>query len=242
MIIEVVICVLVGCVAGSIIGLRHQIRATGWRIVRIWRSGQQTRVVFKKLSKTARVPVRATQHAAGYDLYSDETVTIGPNTQCLISTGLSLQIENPNCYGRIASRSGLASRHYLHVQAGVCDRDYSGCIMVLLSNAGHQTQTIFKGERCAQIIFERRFDAIFVECDDDDNDNDDDELNESSAINGRGDRGFGSTGSTNILRRRPVSPRKLPAEGDESETILASVALRLSTIGEPEELIDYVDD
>lgn len=37
-------------------------------------------------------------------------------------------------YGRVAPRSGLASKHYIDVGAGVIDEDYRGELKVLLFN------------------------------------------------------------------------------------------------------------
>lgn len=81
------------------------------------------------------MPTKATEHAAGYDLYSIEDKTIMPGEKCVISTGIALQIPEGN-YGRVAPRSGLAFKHYIDVGAGVIDSDYRGEVKVLLFNFG----------------------------------------------------------------------------------------------------------
>jgi dUTP pyrophosphatase len=53
----------------------------------------------------------------------------------LVSTGLQIALP-PNHYGRVAPRSGLASKHFIDVGAGVIDEDYRGEIKVLLFNFG----------------------------------------------------------------------------------------------------------
>ena len=70
-----------------------------------------------RLSDKARLPTRGSELAAGLDIYSAESKTIPANSQILIKT--DLQIELPaGCYGRLASRSDLASRHQIYVCAG----------------------------------------------------------------------------------------------------------------------------
>ena len=47
----------------------------------------------------------------------------------------------------IASRSGLAIHHHIHVGAGVVDPDYIGSIHVLLMNLSSQDHVIEKNHR-----------------------------------------------------------------------------------------------
>ena len=55
----------------------------------------------------------------------------------------------------MAPRSGLAIRHGIDVRGGVIDRDYRGEIKVILFNHGSKQFVINKGDRIAQIIFEK---------------------------------------------------------------------------------------
>jgi dUTP pyrophosphatase len=135
----------------------------------------------KKLSNDAVIPVRATIGSAGLDLSSVEDVNIPPQEWRLIGTGLSIAIPN-DCYARIAPRSGLAFKYGLFVNAGVIDSDYRGEIKVIIYNSSSNNYTIRKGDRIAQIIFERIFINEFTEVSD---------LDETES---RGSNGFGSTG------------------------------------------------
>ena len=47
---------------------------------------------FVKLNKNATIPERATEHSAGYDISSSETVTIQPDEIKMVSTGLAVQL------------------------------------------------------------------------------------------------------------------------------------------------------
>ena len=58
-------------------------------------------------------------------------------------------------YGRLASKSGLAILHQLHVGAGVIDPDYTGEIMILLINTASHVHPIMTGNPIAQLILEK---------------------------------------------------------------------------------------
>jgi dUTP pyrophosphatase len=136
-------------------------------------------VQIKKLNNKAFVPVYATIHCAGADLFSTECETLAPGERRLFKTGLSAAIPS-GVYGRIAPRSGLALKNGIDVLAGVIDEDYRGEIGVLLINHGTEPKTIYVGDKIAQIIFEQYRQLVFVEVP---------ELSETV----RGEGGFGST-------------------------------------------------
>ena len=83
--------------------------------------------------------------------------------------------------GRIAPRSGLASKHMIDTGAGVIDADYRGQVKVLLFNHGEKDFEVREGDRIAQLVLERIYTPEVVEVD---------ALEES--VRGKG--GFGSTG------------------------------------------------
>lgn len=87
----------------------------------------------KKLNPQAYIPTKGSEHAAGYDLYSIDALTVPKQGKALVSTGISMQIPIGN-YGRIAPRSGLAAKNHIDVGAGVIDADYRGEVKVLLFN------------------------------------------------------------------------------------------------------------
>ena len=88
---------------------------------------------FVKMSSRAVMPTHATEYSIGLDLYSPDNYLIHPKRQELIPIQIKLCIP-PGYYGRITSKSGLATHHAIHVGAGVIDPDYVGEIKVLLIN------------------------------------------------------------------------------------------------------------
>jgi dUTP pyrophosphatase len=111
-------------------------------------------VAFVKLRETAYAPCYATQFSAGLDLRADVGVTVPAQGQAVVATGVAFQVPLGH-YGRLASRSGLAISHQIHVAAGVIDPDYTGEIQILLLNLGDHPFDVIRGARVAQIIFEQ---------------------------------------------------------------------------------------
>ena len=116
-----------------------------------------------RLSDDAIVPTRGTSHSVGFDLYSVSDVNILPRSQVLIPTDISIVLPK-GTYGRIAPRYGLAVKYCIDVGAGVIDPDYTGNIHVLLFN--FDSKNVFrvsKGDRIAQLILEKYFEATIEE-------------------------------------------------------------------------------
>ena len=99
---------------------------------------------FVKMSADAVTPTKAAEESVGLDFYSPADYIIPPHNQLLVPTQIKLQIPL-GYYGRLASKSGLAILHQLHVGAGVIDPDYTGEIMVLLINTAPRVYNIAKG-------------------------------------------------------------------------------------------------
>ena len=98
----------------------------------------------------------------------------------MISTSLAIAVPE-GTYGRVAPRSGLASKSFIDTGAGVIDADYRGEVKVLLFNFSDQEFHVQKGDRVAQLVLERIYTPEVMEVED---------LEESV----RGAGGFGSTG------------------------------------------------
>ena len=112
-------------------------------------------VSVKKLDVDAHIPTKAHDDDAGWYLYSNENTVIYPGEKAVIKTGIVLAIPR-GYYGRIAPRSGLAVKNGIDVLAGVVDAGYRNEIGVVLINHHIDNQfAITKGDRIAQVIFER---------------------------------------------------------------------------------------
>jgi dUTP pyrophosphatase len=135
---------------------------------------------FKRLDPSATLPARGSSHAAGLDLHSIAEVTLEPGQRSLVATGLAASIP-VGYYGRVAPRSGLATKQGLDVMAGVIDADYRGEILCLLYNAGEDRIVLSAQTKICQLIIEKIITPTAVWSD---------EISETE----RGDGGFGSTG------------------------------------------------
>jgi dUTP pyrophosphatase len=133
-------------------------------------------------------PRAATSGAAGFDLRAffsegEQLCVIEPRERALIHTGLAIQVETPGVAGFVYSRSGLGAVHGLTVAqgVGVIDPDYRGEIMVYLLNTSGEAQSVRRGERVAQLVFQPFFHPLFAKM-------------EKLGDSGRGSGGFGHTG------------------------------------------------
>ena len=151
----------------------------------------------------AVVPTQGSKNAAGFDLYSVETVKIPPQHVATIDTGISA-IFPTQTYGRIASRSGLALKHSIEIGGGVIDPDYTGNIKVILHNFGSTTFHIDPKDRIAQLIVEKYLSPPI-------------KVTTKIPTSERGEKGFGSTGLTEPTK--PQTPVQIPYESNEIHTM-----------------------
>jgi deoxyuridine 5'-triphosphate nucleotidohydrolase len=107
----------------------------------------------KLLTENAIIPTRATEQAAGLDLYAAESKMLIPGDRAIVGTGISIAIP-PGFAGLIWPRSGLAMRHGVDVLAGVIDADYRGELCVVLINHGWVDYYIQEGDLIAQLVIQ----------------------------------------------------------------------------------------
>ena len=138
----------------------------------------------KKMHADAKIPVRATAGAAGYDLCALEEIVNWDSEAIAVRTGIAIAIPE-GYYGRIAERSSMALHSGVQVGGGVIDSDYRGEIKVILMRShANATLRIEKGTRIAQLIIEPCMHPALCEVA---------EFPEEMAT-ARGESGFGSTG------------------------------------------------
>ena len=142
------------------------------------------KVELKRLTKTAVIPTRGSEYAAGYDLYADvkEDTEIKAHDTKLIPTGIAVAIPE-GYFGGVFARSGLSLKEMLRPGncTGVVDSDYRGEIGVILHNDSNETRTVTPHERIAQLVVIPYLSVEFKEVE---------ELDSTV----RGEGGFGSTG------------------------------------------------
>lgn len=109
---------------------------------------------FTVVGPNGKIPTRATQNSAGYDLYASEPVTIPSKGLQLVRTEVAVQLDS-NEYFSIVSRSGLALKSGIFVlnSPGIVDSDYyPNPIGVILYNTSDKDFNIEVGDRIAQGI------------------------------------------------------------------------------------------
>ena len=131
------------------------------------------------------LPSPASPGSSGFDLRAalrEETV-LRPGERLLVPTGLVLEIP-PGWEGQVRPRSGLALRHGIGVvnAPGTIDSDYRGEVAVILINLGEAPFPLKRGDRIAQLVISRVEPVEWEEAD-------------TLEGSGRGDGGFGSTGT-----------------------------------------------
>jgi dUTP pyrophosphatase len=138
---------------------------------------------FRRLDPAARLPARAHEDDAGYDLRALEPATLAPGARALVRTGLAIELP-PGHAGLVLPRSGLAARHGIALvnAPGLIDAGYRGELKVLLLNTDRDAEfDVAAGDRIAQLVIVAIATPEIVEVD---------ELSATA----RGERGFGSSG------------------------------------------------
>ncbi len=101
-----------------------------------------------------QLPLYATTHSAGADLYSanEEPITLEPGDIKIIPTGQKWEIP-VDAEAQIRPRSGLSAKSGIIAIFGTIDSDYQGEVGIILHNAGEKPYVVNKGERLAQAVF-----------------------------------------------------------------------------------------
>ena len=142
-------------------------------------------VAIVRLDQGLPLPSYAHPGDAGADLMTAVDLSLAPGERALVPTGIALAL--PEGYvALVHPRSGLAARHGLSIvnTPGTIDAGYRGEVKVLLVNHDPaEPVELRRGDRVAQLVFQRVEQAVFTEVD---------ALPESV----RGVGGYGSTGGS----------------------------------------------
>lgn len=138
------------------------------------------KVKIKKLSKNAKLPTKAHETDAGYDLYA-ASISVDKNYNIVYGTGIAVEI--PNGYvGLVFPRSSIASKDIMLTNSvGVIDSGYRGEIMAKFKRVTGEFGAYQVGDRIAQLIIMPYPEIEYEEVDD---------LSDSD----RGVGGYGSSG------------------------------------------------
>ena len=118
------------------------------------KTAASNRLRIKRLSKDAKMPKKGSQMAAGHDIYALEEGSIPAKGRALVGTGIAIGLPK-GTYGRLAARSGMASKNGIAVGGRVIDADYTGEVKVILRNHREEDYQFKAGDRIAQLIVEK---------------------------------------------------------------------------------------
>jgi dUTP pyrophosphatase len=140
-------------------------------------------VLIKRLDPGVPLPKYSKGGDAGADIVTRVDLMLEPGERALAPTGIAIAL--PNGYAAFAHpRSGLAIKHGVSMvnAPGTIDAGFRGELQVILINLDPRESITFKrGDRIAQLVFQKVEHADFVEV-------------EELPGSGRSDGGFGSTG------------------------------------------------
>ena len=108
-------------------------------------------IEIKLLNESAILPKRENETDSGLDLYSNETVTIEPNSTKVVPIGVAINLDK-GFEAQIRLRSGLTSKTKIRVQLGTIDKTYQNELGVIVDNIGNEPITIEKGKKFAQLV------------------------------------------------------------------------------------------
>jgi dUTP pyrophosphatase len=140
-------------------------------------------VPVKLLGSRARLPERAYEHDAAYDLYAAEDLVVQPLGRAVVGTGIVLGLP-PGLAALTLPRSGLAARHGISIvnAPGLIDPGYRGEVRIILLNTDqNEAFPVNVGDRVAQLLFLPLSDVVLRPAG---------ELDTTQ----RGPQGFGSSG------------------------------------------------
>lgn len=147
---------------------------------------ERIEIKIKRLENNTDLPLPdyETAGSSGMDIRAsvEAPVLIKPGEIRLIPTGLAVSIP-PGYEGQIRPRSGLALKHGIGMvnSPGTIDSDYRGEVRIIVINWGGKPFKIERGDRIAQMIISKVYNAEIVEVDD---------LDSTT----RGEGGFGHSG------------------------------------------------
>lgn len=111
---------------------------------------RQVNIILKGFGK---LPLYATEHAAGADLYSAnaQDIVLQPMERKIIPTGVFIELPI-DAEAQIRPRSGLSAKKGIVAILGTIDSDYQGEVGIIVINLSNEPFIIERGERLAQMV------------------------------------------------------------------------------------------
>jgi dUTP pyrophosphatase len=122
------------------------------------------KVLITQLDTGLPMPKYAKPGDAGADIYSAIDITIEPGKRALVPTGIAIALSD-GCAAFVHPRSGLAVKYGVGLvnAPGTIDAGYRGEISVIVINHDQsESFEIKRGDRIAQLVFQRVERAEFV--------------------------------------------------------------------------------
>lgn len=102
------------------------------------------------------LPTQGGEGDAGYDLRATEEVALSPGGSTIVGTGVHFEIPK-GYYGLLTHRSSLAFKNGCILSLGIIDSNFTGEVKCLVFNLGQKELYLDKGERFAQIVFNKYY-------------------------------------------------------------------------------------
>lgn len=135
----------------------------------------------KRLSKDAKIPVRATDGSGYYDVFSSQDISLDMRSVAKVPTGWAFEVPEGYILD-VRPRGSLSSKRIVIANSpGTLDSDYRGGLFILLLNLSMGEYDTKKGDRIAQVNLLKIHTLNFVEVE---------ELSRTE----RGEGALGSTG------------------------------------------------
>lgn len=124
------------------------------------------KITFVKDHPDAQLPKRnhddcngVHNHDAGFDIFCCEDTIIPAKTSKVVNTGIKVGFIEPGYWFKIEARSGLGFKHGIQPHPGIIDTQYRGPLSVKLYNLSDSSYQIKAGDRIAQFIVYKLYDA-----------------------------------------------------------------------------------
>lgn len=107
----------------------------------------------KWLDFERKLPTRATEGSAGYDIFAPVDLTFVPGVVTFVRTGFSVELEKGTAM-LVLSRSGMGVKKRVNLaqKVGLIDEDYRGEVIVPLINEGMEEVFVAENTAIAQFI------------------------------------------------------------------------------------------